>query len=659
MRLSGMIWVIGGLLGTAVSGWADVSGSVVVRSNFSLSLENGQVEAVGAKGSATGVPDVAFINGSLAPQGKATAAIYPSLTGEGTFDNLTETTLAPLKFLASAAPLALSRLPVGTVLAVFTNGGHTAKVLVVASSTAELTLKYLTYISGSTGAGSGPTITGVFNNSSHIPDGLPNSGIAPSSIFIITGTNLADAGAPVLQSSAPPGLPLTLNGASIAVSSGGVTTSPAIYYTSPTQIAAVLPASTRVGAATITVTHNGTASATFPINVVQSALGINTYNGFGVATDAVTGALITYNNSAAPGQTLVLWTTGLGADPLDSDTTFSSSPHSVGAPLHVYIGGVEATILYQGSAGYPGVNQINLVIPSSAPEGCYVGLAAVVGTALNHAVILPIRRGGGACVDLLSGLTGDQISPTAGTTLRGGVVELVTSTTTNARGERTSDSGATAAFATYRGLYPTNNLVSPGGCIIYDFTPGPIPSVTILDPGVVTLSGPNGLSMTLNSLAGVRTAQLPATAIPAAGGTFTFRGAGSAAIGAFTATVDLVPFTWTNPESAATVIKSQGLTVNWTGGKPGTYVYISGTSTVANRGSGPLLSGYKCMAAVEAHQFTVPAYILSALLDGLGSTAVQNTFFNPFSVSGVDVATAGGAISYSVPSTFRATPAAR
>src|SRR5271169_4166684 len=88
-----------------------------------------------------------------------------------------------------------------------------------------------------------PAITQILNNSSGTPKGLPNYGIAPSSIFIVTGSGLADPGTPTLQDSSA-GLPLTLNGASITVVVNGVTTHPALYYTSPTQIAAVLPAAT-------------------------------------------------------------------------------------------------------------------------------------------------------------------------------------------------------------------------------------------------------------------------------------------------------------------------------------------------------------------------------------------------------------------------------
>src|SRR6202035_2447457 len=74
----------------------------------------------------------------------------------------------------------------------------------------------------------------------------------------------------------------------------------------PGQIAAVLPAATTIGSATLTVTYNGVASNAFAFAVVPTALGINTYfTNSGVATDAVSYAVITYNNSGAPGQTII------------------------------------------------------------------------------------------------------------------------------------------------------------------------------------------------------------------------------------------------------------------------------------------------------------------------------------------------------------------
>src|SRR6202040_3386172 len=108
---------------------------------------------------------------------------------------------------------------------------------------------------------------------------------------------------------------LTLNGASITVVVGGVTTHPALYYTSAAQLAAVLPAATPVGNGTLTVNYRGANSAPAPIQVVASAVGINQYNqipiplgvlntivDLGVATDAVSGALFSFTNSATPGE---------------------------------------------------------------------------------------------------------------------------------------------------------------------------------------------------------------------------------------------------------------------------------------------------------------------------------------------------------------------
>jgi uncharacterized protein (TIGR03437 family) len=139
----------------------------------------------------------------------------------------------------------------------------------------------------------------------------------------------------------------------------GVTTHPALYYTSPTQLAAVLPAATPVGTGTLTVTYDGANSNAAVLQVVASAVGINHFNqipipsgtfnpnvDIGVATDNATGALLTFTNSGVPGGIIVLWATGLGADPADSDTTYSSAPHAVNTPMQIYVGGVQATILY-------------------------------------------------------------------------------------------------------------------------------------------------------------------------------------------------------------------------------------------------------------------------------------------------------------------------
>jgi uncharacterized protein (TIGR03437 family) len=467
-------------------------------------------------------------------------------------------------------------------------------------------------------------------------------------LFIVTGSGLADPGAPVLQDSSA-GLPLTLNGASITVVVNGVTTHPALYYTSPGQLAAVLPAATPIGNGTVTVTYIGATSAPAPIQVVLSAVGFNTYNaGTAVATDGATGALLTLTNSGSPGEVIVLWSTGLGADPADSDTTFASSPHAVNTPLQIYIGGGQATILYQGSAGYPGVNQINVIIPLSVQTGCWVTLAAVGGNLLSNTATLPINNGGGVCVDTVSGLNGNQIAPAAIRTLRTGLVDLVQTNGADKSGARVVSNAANAAFLKYTGIYSPGTSISPGGCLVNIITPVPVGTISPLDVGAITLNGPSGLAVTLGPqpVKGAFYSNLAAGAIPSSGGTFTFKGSGGVDVGPFTSTLVLSNplIAVTNP-NVTTVDRTQGLTVTWTGGNPGTYVVITGLVTTTPFG---LILGYTCRAAVDAGQFTVPSYILTDLPAGSGGMTIQNDLYLPLSATGLDTGLALADISYTV-----------
>jgi hypothetical protein len=186
---------------------------------------------------------------------------------------------------------------------------------------------------------------------------------------------------------------------------------------------------------------------------------------------------------------------------------------------------------------------------------------------------------------------------------------------------------------------------------------GPV-TFTGLDAGAITLSGPSGLEVTLRSQLGIRgayNALLAAGSIPQSGGTFTFRGAGGADVGAFTSTVELSNplMTWTNQSAAATIDKLQGLTVTWTGGNPGTFVSISGSASTANSGGSGPAAGFNCLAPVGDGRFTVPSYILLGLPSGPGGVVVQNIIYSSLSASGLDIGLALGTISYSATSAYR------
>jgi uncharacterized protein (TIGR03437 family) len=77
--------------------------------------------------------------------------------------------------------------------------------------------------------------------------------------------------------------------------------------------------------------------------------------------------------------------------------------------LQIYLGGIAATILYQGSAGYPGVNQINVAIPANVSLGCLVSVVAVSGGITSNTATIPVQNGGGECTDLSLGIKGSQL----------------------------------------------------------------------------------------------------------------------------------------------------------------------------------------------------------------------------------------------------------
>jgi uncharacterized protein (TIGR03437 family) len=630
------IWNRVGVAGVAVlfplAAFADVSGTPTLSANSQISMDTGATVSSGG--------DFLWNGTTLTPQGAAKALNATALAGiSGTsgYATLTQMIIMSFASLGSSSPITPAA---NTVVGYSTNGGNVGKLLVTAISGTSITFQFLTY--GATGGPAGPTITKVTNNYSYIPNGFANSGISPSTIFTIFGANMSDP-APAnltLNTSAGGGIPTKSGGATVSVTVGGKTVTPGLYYAIPTQIAGVLPAGTPTGAGTLTVSYNGATSAAFNINVVPATLGLDTYYGTGsgliTATDAVTGALFNYTNSAKPGQTIVLWGSGLGADTQDSDTVFTTSPHAVNqGSVQVYFGNVAGTVGYAGSSGYPGLNQINVTVPANAPTGCGVSVAAVVQGVTSNFGTLPI--GTGVCSDSVYGINGTQLGQLGGqTTVKSGSVIV---------GQSVSSSGtsnlALASFSSTTGAaYGTSSgIVSLGSCLVTEVIgTGGSSTSNGLDAGAsIALTGPLG-AYTLNtilSITGVYEAQLPAGAIPSTGGAFTFKGPGGKDVGAFTTTVNLPNplLSWTNQSADATVNRSQGVQVNWSGGAPGSFVVITGSS----QGSGGTFGSFLCYAPQSALTFTVPAYVTGTLPAGSGTLSVENgTSFTSFSATGID-----------------------
>lgn len=633
-----------------IAALANVSGTVTLPANNGLSLDTGATSSSNSSG------DIYWNGSSITFIGKAKGAVLTGITGSS-FSLLSQSLVQDFSTLFSTAAISSGSLPAQTIFALVTNGGNYAAAMVTSVSAGSITLQYVTYV---TVAPTGPQITKVTNNYSYTPNGFANSGISPSTIFTIFGANLAAAstGAAAGLQDSTKGIPTTWNGATVTVTVGGKTFTPGLYYALPTQIAGVLPAGTPTGTGTLTVSYNGTASTS--ITVVPNALGFDTYYGTGsgliTATSATTGALFNYTNSASPGQTIVLWASGLGADAADSDTVFTNTPHSVNqSGTQIYFGGVAGTVGYAGSSGYPGLNQINVTIPLSAGTGCYQSVAGVVNGVTSNFGTLPIAQGGGVCSDPIYGINGNQISTQSGqiNVSSGAVFVLQGTSPGTTAGTTQTFSEVLASFQRVTGSYygASSGQVSIPGCIVtQSFNSGTVTTTeTGLNAGTITVTGPSGGPVTVApepSLAGFYFAQLAAGAIPASGGTFTFNGSGGSDVGPFTVNVNFPNplLAWTNQSAAATVTRAQGLTFNWNGGAPGSYVIMSGSSSAANA------SGfYTCLAPVSAQTFTVPSYVLGALPAGTGNTAVENsTSYTTFSATGISSGAGFGAVSFSV-----------
>lgn len=530
---------------------------------------------------------------------------------------------------------------------------------------------------------------GIVNAASSASPGLPNSAIAQGSIFVIYGQNLGPA--QLLKASAFP-LPTTLSGTSVEATVNGKKVAAFMLYTWTTQVAAVLPSNTPTGQGTITVTYNGRTSAPEPVQVASNGFGIFTLNQGGTGPAVVTDTnfqVITLTHAAQPGQTLVLWGTGLGAIKTRDDM-----PPPVGdfsAPATVWVGSQQATVLYHGRTSCcAGLDQVNFIVPSGV-TGCYVPIALQMGSTPSNFGSIAVSGNGDVCSDP-NGLSASQLHLVAsGVNLRLGTVNLVRSVQLGnlpppfPAGNTISDYGS-ASFALYTpqqadhwlGPFPS---ASPGNCMVF---PASGDSLSVLDPtqpqgldaGLeIRVSGANGTKQLTEELqqTGFYTAFLGGSAGGVAPyldpGSYTFSATGGADVGAFQGQVQMPPaVTWTNAAAITTVDRSQGVTLTWTGGAADGFVYISGYSvaqptsqqTTSNASAAAL---FLCSALASAGKFTVPPVVLLALppsgiisgsplpLGGMGLVSVARP--KAFTAAGLDVGLASASLAVSQITTFK------
>jgi len=467
--------------------------------------------------------DIAFSGSGIAPVGSAKladlttafGAEFSLLVSLGSLDNVL------MSESYSTTPIPNTSLVPNEVIGVNTNGGNYAAVLVTAASSGSITVQYVTYNTSGTkiqglttvtlGGPAGPQITQVQNNYSFILPSAPNYGIAPGTLIIILGNALTAPGSQAVPQNPAGALPKTLNGSSVAVTVNGTTVNPVFYYACDWHLCntisdldvlgVVLPSTTPVGTGTITVSNGNQTSAAFPITIVPHAFGFDSYGGLAGVRDNSTGALITTTNSAKPGEYIVFYGSGDGADKNNTDVSPPTSFDNLSGVTALYIGGVQVPILYQGRDGYQGQDQINVQVPANAPTGCAVSVVAVTGTGASaissNIVPMPIATNGGTCTDPLA-----LVSPTEGTTLSGkttvkfGGVAVAQSTMPSATSNTpTVADEATAIYYSISGSsltgYDSSSRPSLGSCFVTQYN-----STTVVDPFIFTYLNAGTVSVT-------------------------------------------------------------------------------------------------------------------------------------------------------------------
>jgi uncharacterized protein (TIGR03437 family) len=277
-------------------------------------------------------------------------------------------------------------------------------------------------------------ITDVVNAASRIATGRFSSGIAQGALFVVTGRDL---GPDELQRAAFP-LPTAegLAGVTIQVNVNDVVVDAIMLYVSKTEVAAIMPSTTPVGAGVVTVNYNGgTASRTMA--VVASAFGIfkqrkALYPSQAIAFQVLPddGGLAANNESQSvqPGQEILINGTGLGA--ITSDETQSGvTDVPADVAVQVYVGVKPAEVLsaergvccdgldpdFPIPTGIAAWDVIRFRVPEGV-LGCFIPVVVQIGNFVSNIATISISPDGSACVPPDSGLPPEVISALAGKT---------------------------------------------------------------------------------------------------------------------------------------------------------------------------------------------------------------------------------------------------
>jgi uncharacterized protein (TIGR03118 family) len=213
-----------------------------------------------------------------------------------------------------------------------------------------------------------PVVSGVANAAQ------PAAGVAPNTIFTIKGVNLG-ATKRTWQNADFNGtdLPTSLDGVTVTINGEKAFLS----YVSPVQLTAIAPDDLPTsGQAQVVVSNNGLTSSTVNVAMQSLAPSFFLFNSdkYVAATHAngtPVGPPTLFANSstpAAPGETISLYTQGLGAtSPAVPNGQLVTTANPLVVTPAVLVNNQLAKVVFAGS--YTGYSQINVTLPSPLPDG--------------------------------------------------------------------------------------------------------------------------------------------------------------------------------------------------------------------------------------------------------------------------------------------------
>jgi len=442
---------------------------------------------------------------------------------------------------------------------------------------------------------------GVVNGASYRSNKLPNAGIAQRSIFNVFGTDLADAGLAIADEFP---LQTTMGGTSIQVTVGGSTVDCYMIFTTPGQVAALLPSNTPVGAGTLTLRH-GSQTFTEPVTVVAHFPGVFSQNSQGSGPASLTNFVSDtdqpvnrLNQALSPGQYGIVWLTGLGAASGDDAAAPVAEDLRGRYDIKVYVGGQLAELVYAGPSGCcAGVDQI-VFRPAAGIVGCYVPVVVSVNGVPSNYTSVSIADSGSVCSQPGFADSDELSAILDGGSVRVGVVSFSSVEIDTGFSFPAQGIGGTAefAFADFEEYTPNDFIVSSGvqqlqtrnSCSVFTFTGQDsefeevIPSRPLAAGGITLTGGSFGSVNLANPSVGRYDHNFTQPSIPGfpgglpgvaqsssvfTPGNYTFAGSGGADVGAFsTSRTYSGGVTWTNKGSISNIPRGQGLTVTWSGG---------------------------------------------------------------------------------------------